>query len=333
MATAGATPPRLTDDQLSDIMALVGGSDSVELKLSINDADRRATIDALGLDPLQCQIRQVFFFDTPDLKLSKSGVVVRARRVQGRGDDSTVKLRPIRPEDLTPELRATPGFKVEVDAMPGSVRLLGLDERGPGQGRCPSRRGEGPSHPQAVLEGAAGVLRRACARRDRPGRPLDPRPDLRAQDQVHARAIRSPDGRRVLAVPRRPPRCSSCRRSACRPRPSRRPPKPGHRCCGTASRPRASRTPRPARPSTSTRRLLAEAPRPRRPPPHDGGDRRSSRARRPSPSGARRSPARSPRSRGRESPRDDGGPTSSPGSPGPRRPLAAHRPGPTSTPG
>jgi hypothetical protein len=119
MTIAEAAPPRLTDDQLADIMALVGGSDSVELKLSINDADRRATINALGLDPLQCQIRQVFFFDTPDLKVSDSGVVVRARRVQGRGDDSTVKLRPIRPEDLTPELRATPGFKVEVDAMPG----------------------------------------------------------------------------------------------------------------------------------------------------------------------------------------------------------------------
>jgi hypothetical protein len=143
MATAGATPPRLTDDQLSDIMALVGGSDSVELKLSINDADRRATIDALGLDPLQCQIRQVFFFDTPDLKLSKSGVVVRARRVQGRGDDSTVKLRPIRPEDLTPELRATPGFKVEVDAMPGSYicsasmsAALGKDDVRPVAGKA-----------------------------------------------------------------------------------------------------------------------------------------------------------------------------------------------------
>ena len=61
----------------------------------------------------------MFFFDTPDLKVSKSGVVVRARRVQGRGDDSTIKLRPIRPEELTPELRQTPGFKVEVDAMPG----------------------------------------------------------------------------------------------------------------------------------------------------------------------------------------------------------------------
>jgi hypothetical protein len=119
MATAAAPQLRLTDEQLTDMMELVRGSDSVELKLSVADADRRATINALGLDPLGSQIRQVFFFDTPDLKLSKNGIVVRARRVQGRGDDSTIKLRPIRPEELTPKLRQTPGFKVEVDAMPG----------------------------------------------------------------------------------------------------------------------------------------------------------------------------------------------------------------------
>ena len=50
------------------------------------------------MDPLDAQIRQVFFFDTPDLALNQAGVVVRARRVQGKGDDSVVKLRPVVPE-------------------------------------------------------------------------------------------------------------------------------------------------------------------------------------------------------------------------------------------
>ena len=49
------------------------------------------------MDPLGAQIRQVFFFDTPDLALENAGVVVRARRVQGKGDDSVVKLRPVVP--------------------------------------------------------------------------------------------------------------------------------------------------------------------------------------------------------------------------------------------
>jgi hypothetical protein len=48
---------------------------------------------------LDAQIRQVFFFDTPDLSLSRAGVAVRARRVQGKGDDA-VKLRPVLPDQL-----------------------------------------------------------------------------------------------------------------------------------------------------------------------------------------------------------------------------------------
>jgi inorganic triphosphatase YgiF len=39
-------------------------------------------VAALGLDALDAQIRQVFFFDTPDLDLNRAGVVVRARRIQ-----------------------------------------------------------------------------------------------------------------------------------------------------------------------------------------------------------------------------------------------------------
>ena len=57
------------------------------------------------MDPLEAQIRQVFFFDTPDLALDKAGVVVRARRIQGKGDDSVVKLRPVVPAELPAELR------------------------------------------------------------------------------------------------------------------------------------------------------------------------------------------------------------------------------------
>jgi hypothetical protein len=76
-------------------------------------------VSALGMDPLEAQIRQVFFFDTPDLTLNEHGVVVRARRVQGRGDDSVVKLRPVVPGELPAEMRAAKGMVVEVDAMPG----------------------------------------------------------------------------------------------------------------------------------------------------------------------------------------------------------------------
>jgi len=110
---------RLTDAKLQEMLALTSHADSVELKLTVPDSDRGATVTDLGMDPLDAQIRQVFFFDTPDLRLNKRGVVVRARRVQGRGDDTVVKLRPIVPDQLPPSVRKARGMVVEVDAMPG----------------------------------------------------------------------------------------------------------------------------------------------------------------------------------------------------------------------
>ena len=70
------SPERLTelrDDELREVLDLVRGADSVELKLTIPDADQSSAVDALGMDPLDAQIRQVYFFDTPDLALNKTG--------------------------------------------------------------------------------------------------------------------------------------------------------------------------------------------------------------------------------------------------------------------
>ena len=84
MSNQSSEAPRLSDTQLADVLALTKDADSVELKLTVPDP-RRATVNALGIDVLDAQIRQVFFFDTPELALNQHGVVVRARRVQGRG--------------------------------------------------------------------------------------------------------------------------------------------------------------------------------------------------------------------------------------------------------
>jgi len=104
---------------------LVRDSDSIELKLTVPQKSHRATNRALGFDPLEAQIRQVFFFDTPDLDLNKAGVVARARRVQGKAHDSVIKLRPVVPAELPKELRTDPSFVVEVDALPGGYVCSG----------------------------------------------------------------------------------------------------------------------------------------------------------------------------------------------------------------
>jgi hypothetical protein len=115
----------LTPEQLREVLKLLKGADSVELKLSVPDADRRSAIAALDMDPLDAQMRQVVFFDTPDLTLNKVGVVVRGRRVQGREGDSVIKLRPVVPDDMPAALRKDPMFGIEVDAMPGGFVCSG----------------------------------------------------------------------------------------------------------------------------------------------------------------------------------------------------------------
>jgi hypothetical protein len=117
--------PALTDAQLIDLLELIDGADTVELKLTVPEDQQRSAVSALGMDPLEAQIRQVFFFDTPDLTLNQAGVVVRARRVQRKGDDSVVKLRPVVPAELPAKLRESAAFGVEVDAMPGGYVCSG----------------------------------------------------------------------------------------------------------------------------------------------------------------------------------------------------------------
>src|SRR3954451_14970399 len=122
---APTTRRGLTDQQLLEIMPLIEGADSVELKMTVADSDQRSAVSALRMDPIQAQVRQAFFFDTPDLALNKAGLVVRARRSQGRPDDTVVKLRPVIPHELPSKLRALPQFGVEVDALPGGFVCSG----------------------------------------------------------------------------------------------------------------------------------------------------------------------------------------------------------------
>jgi hypothetical protein len=123
------TSPTFSDEELVELLDLIKESDSVELKLTVPEFHQRTTVVALGMDPLDAQIRQVFFFDTPELALDAQGVVARARRIQGKGDDSVVKLRPVVPDELPADLRRSANFRVEVDALPGGFVCSGTLKR------------------------------------------------------------------------------------------------------------------------------------------------------------------------------------------------------------
>ena len=111
MATSTKPRPALGDKELQELLALIKGADSVELKLTVPEQDQRSTIRALGLDPLQAEIRQVFFLDTPELALDKQGLVVRARTVAeeggrlGRQAAAGGSVRALEGDSTFPELR------------------------------------------------------------------------------------------------------------------------------------------------------------------------------------------------------------------------------------
>jgi hypothetical protein len=144
MASATTATPALTDAEIARLLDTLKGADSVELKLTVPEPHQRSAATALELDPLDAQIRQVFFFDTPDLALDGHGVVARARRIQGKGGDSIVKLRPVVPSELPADLRLSKAFRVEVDALPGGFVCSGTLK--------------GTPDPADILQAAKGAL-------------------------------------------------------------------------------------------------------------------------------------------------------------------------------
>jgi hypothetical protein len=121
----------LSRSQISEVLAILKDVGSVELKLVAPMHTHRATIAKLGLDPIEAEVRQVYFFDTPNLDLNKAGVVVRARRIAGGAGDTVVKLRPVDPAAIDKELRRSESFKTEVDVVPGGFVCSGSFK-----GRC-----------------------------------------------------------------------------------------------------------------------------------------------------------------------------------------------------
>jgi hypothetical protein len=115
MTVESAEPLRLSEKDLEELSALTSQVDKVELKLTVRQGERRATLHALEAELLDAELRHVYFFDTADLALYQAGVIVRGR---DRPGDSVVKLRHCDPATLEPSLRAAKRFRVELDATP-----------------------------------------------------------------------------------------------------------------------------------------------------------------------------------------------------------------------
>jgi len=114
----------LNDKRMAKALRILKDAQSVELKLTILDAERDVALVQLDLDVLHAELRQVIFFDTPDLRLHRAGLIVRARRTR-KGGDAVIKLRPIVPPELPRRLRRSDHFRIEIDAMPGEYVCSG----------------------------------------------------------------------------------------------------------------------------------------------------------------------------------------------------------------
>ena len=257
--TVAAAAPLLAQKQLVELLGLVKDADSVELKLSVDASQQRSAVEALGLDPLEAQVRLVHFFDTPDLALERAASwcapgACRARATT-RWSSSVRSGRP----DLPKRLRRHPELRRRGRRHDDRLRLLGVVQ---GRSRrTPIRESRERGAPLRKL--FTKEQRAFYAEHAPEGIELDDlvraRPDLRAQDEGHAAGVRAQARRRALAVSRRRRGSWRSRRSARRPRRSRSLPRRARSSASAASRPPRTSRRRRARRCRSSPDQLKEA--------------------------------------------------------------------------
>jgi hypothetical protein len=134
-SAAGAVVRSLSPQDTKKLLHLVRNAKSIEIKVSVPMPAHQRTVLGIGLDPVEAQLRHVYFFDTADQALNRSGLIVRARRIQGGTADTVVKLRPVDPAGIDAELKRSHAFKVEVDAMPDGTFMCSASYKGDATGQ------------------------------------------------------------------------------------------------------------------------------------------------------------------------------------------------------
>ena len=267
MAATRTRETRLSDEDVAKVMGLIKGSDSVELKLTVPETEHSGTVAALEMDPLNAEIRQVFFFDTP----GADAVPARRRRARPpgprrRATTPSSSCDPSSPSQLPGRVRKLPEFGVEVDAIAGGFCLLGLDERDTGTGvrartimgqrrgkRSSFRRRNGPSTPSTPRRGSSSTTSRFSVRSS-----CSSSSSRRRRSTLVAEMWLYPDGSRILELSTKcaPGEASKSQRRR------------GRSWQERASTSAASRRRRPARPSSSSPSGCRPQPRSPAPPDH-----------------------------------------------------------------
>lgn len=116
---------RLSDTEIDRVCALVREIGRAEVKVIVRESSHDALRSVLDTDPSHARPRRVYYLDTPDLALRRHGVLARVRSGGTRPGDSVVKLRPLVPGGVPPEVRQSAAFTAEVDLTPGGFVCSG----------------------------------------------------------------------------------------------------------------------------------------------------------------------------------------------------------------
>jgi hypothetical protein len=111
----------------------IAGMDVVEIKITVRPDQELLAERAMDVSEDTADVRRVYFYDTPDLDLFKSGVVLRARLLKDGDDDSTVKFRAVEAASVPESWQQSKGFKLEADwvgdQVVSSASLTALQRR------------------------------------------------------------------------------------------------------------------------------------------------------------------------------------------------------------
>ena len=123
---AAQRPSGISSEQLARLIRSWPAEHVLRFTASTPDTDRHSAIDAAGLDLLDARLRQVVFFDTPDLTLTRRGITLWASRIQRRPASAGITFHPwgtgrlVAPDQAVADVpRDLHDFEVEVDAVPG----------------------------------------------------------------------------------------------------------------------------------------------------------------------------------------------------------------------
>ena len=213
MATKAPAAP-LIGEQLEELLRLIKGADSVELKLTVPESAHSSTARALGHGSAGSR-------DPPGLLLRHTGPrPQRTRRRRSRATRATQGRRHRRqaPPRRTERAAAEPQKVAEPRGRgrrhAGRLRVLRVDEGRSREARRQEGRGGETPLEQDLLEGAERLLRDARAGRAGARRPHPPRADPRYEAEVPARRAGAEGRGRAAGCIRTTRASSSSRRSA-----------------------------------------------------------------------------------------------------------------------